>query len=310
MTCRTSIAQGRRSELRVSAAAAAAAPARRRPAAGTRCRGAIGCRCSKMARPLLARAPRAAIARRPVPAEPRRSPCPVARAAGQSARLRSGSGSRWRSRRSISRRTKRGDAVRPRPGGAVRARAVGFRARAAARPLHQVYAEPARDLHRRAWRRGATGRARARRVGASATPGSTCAASASPTAPVIAAVPWFALRRALRPGCSPSRSTPLVANATAMASKPIVTVNLWYDPPSWTSRSSACPGATMQWVFDKRLCAFGATPPGTASHLSLVSSGADAIAGKSRRRADRRSRPRRSTGRCPARGAHGSPTRR
>ena len=55
-----------------------------------------------------------------------------------------------------------------------------------------------------------------------------------------------------------------------MAAKPIVTVNLWYDRPVMSDVFVGLPGRAMQWVFDKRR-AFGEQ----ASHLSLVSSGAD-----------------------------------
>ena len=54
-----------------------------------------------------------------------------------------------------------------------------------------------------------------------------------------------------------------------MESMPIVTVNLWYDRRVMEEPFVGLPGRDMQWVFDKRL-AFGES----ASHLSLVSSGA------------------------------------
>jgi uncharacterized protein with NAD-binding domain and iron-sulfur cluster len=60
-----------------------------------------------------------------------------------------------------------------------------------------------------------------------------------------------------------------------MQSKPIVTVNLWYDRPVMDEPFVGLPGRSMQWVFDKRL-AFGRE----ASHLSLVASGADALVGE------------------------------
>jgi hydroxysqualene dehydroxylase len=60
-----------------------------------------------------------------------------------------------------------------------------------------------------------------------------------------------------------------------MESMPIVTVNLWYDRTVMAEPFAGLPGRTMQWVFDKRLT-FGER----ASHLSLVSSGASAIAGR------------------------------
>jgi hydroxysqualene dehydroxylase len=61
-----------------------------------------------------------------------------------------------------------------------------------------------------------------------------------------------------------------------MESMPIVTVNMWYDRTVMSEPFVGLPGRTMQWVFDKRVT-FGET----ASHLSLVSSGASAIAGRS-----------------------------
>ena len=89
---------------------------------------------------------------------------------------------------------------------------------------------------------------------------------------VIAAVPWFALRTLFGPAPPPALA-PLVGAATAMAAMPIVTVNLWYDRQVMDDLFVGLPGREMQWVFDKRL-AFG----GTASHLSLVSSGAVRLA--------------------------------
>jgi hypothetical protein len=56
---------------------------------------------------------------------------------------------------------------------------------------------------------------------------------------------------------------------------PIVTVNLWYDRPVMEDAFVGLPGRAMQWVFDKRI-AFG----GGVSHLSLVSSGATDLVGR------------------------------
>src|SRR5262249_25417977 len=55
-------------------------------------------------------------------------------------------------------------------------------------------------------------------------------------------------------------------------SKPIVTVNLWYDRVVMEDAFVGLPARQMQWVFDKRR-AFGEN----ASHLSLVASGADSL---------------------------------
>ena len=90
---------------------------------------------------------------------------------------------------------------------------------------------------------------------------------------MIAAVPWVALDALVTGDVAPL--APTLARATAMAAKPIVTVNLWYDRPVMEDEFVGLPGREMQWVFDKRRV-FGET----ASHLSLVASGADALAAR------------------------------
>ena len=86
-----------------------------------------------------------------------------------------------------------------------------------------------------------------------------------------------------------------------MASKPIVTVNLWYDRAVMDDVFVGLPGREMQWVFDKRR-AFGEA----ASHLSLVASGADALVGADNADAGRARRARGRGGAFPARAARGS----
>ena len=89
---------------------------------------------------------------------------------------------------------------------------------------------------------------------------------------VIAAVPWHALGTLVQGDTSPLEA--ILANAASMASRAIVTVNLWYDRAVMQDEFVGLPGRQMQWVFDKRR-AFGES----ASHLSLVASGADALVG-------------------------------
>jgi hydroxysqualene dehydroxylase len=84
---------------------------------------------------------------------------------------------------------------------------------------------------------------------------------------VIAAVPWFALPELFDGDVAPLAATLAAARATEPS--PIVTVNLWLDRPVLERPFLGLPGRTFQWVFDKRLV-FG----DSASHLSLVSSGA------------------------------------
>jgi len=137
-----------------------------------------------------------------------------------------------------------------------------------AKPLHLMYAEPAREFIER---RGGTVR-----TGATArlTIGGTLQVEASgelwnPQA-VIAAVPWFALRDLINP--APAALDPTLLAAGRMASSPIVTVNLWFDRPVLDEPFVGLPGRAMQWVFDTR-AVFG----GDASRLALVSSGASPL---------------------------------
>jgi squalene-associated FAD-dependent desaturase len=139
-----------------------------------------------------------------------------------------------------------------------------------AKPLHEMYAEPARRyLERRGSvvRTGVTASVRIAhdRVAAVETPLEQFVA---PT--TIAAVPWFALPDLFAP--APESLTPLLDAAKRTSASPIVTVNLWFDRPIIDEPFLGLPGRAMQWVFDKRQVFGGAT-----SHLSLVSSGADAI---------------------------------
>ncbi len=174
------------------------------------------------------------------------------------------------------------------------------------RPLHQMYAEPARafitsrggDVRTGALARVVTDGTRVTGVDVR---GERIAATR-----VVAAVPWFGMRTLFAPPVPPPLAR-LVADAGAMGSKPIVTVNLWYDRRVMEEPFVGLPGRAMQWVFDKRLT-FGRE----TSHLSLVASGADALASERtrRRRRSRRQRggrgdPRRA--RRDARPRHGHP---
>src|SRR4029450_1207002 len=69
---------------------------------------------------------------------------------------------------------------------------------------------------------------------------------------------------------------PLLDAARRTAACPIVTVNLWFDRPVLDEPFVGSPGRKMQWVFDKRLVVGDA-----ASHLTLVSSGANDVVGQS-----------------------------
>ena len=140
-------------------------------------------------------------------------------------------------------------------------------------PLHEMYAVPARafiERHGGAVRTNALARVRIEggRVAGVDVRGEPVAAGT-----VVAAVPWFALDTLLTGDTGPM--APILANAAAMTAKPIVTVNLWYDRPVMEDEFVGLPERQMQWVFDKRRV-FGEQ----ASHLSLVSSGAQKVVAK------------------------------
>lgn len=148
-----------------------------------------------------------------------------------------------------------------------------------AAPLDEMYATPARAyLEARGGevRTDALARVTLRGPAAFEIDTRTTAGRATiQAAAVIAAVPWHALRNLLPDPPAPLR--PIVEAAAAMDSKPIVTVNLWYDRVVMDEPFVGLTGRTIQWIFDKRQ-AFGEQ----ASHLSLVVSAAEAVAPLSR----------------------------
>jgi len=140
------------------------------------------------------------------------------------------------------------------------------------RPLHLAYAEPARAYIEA--RGGTVMTGEAARIVVSADGAISVSAGAQTWSPhvVISAVPWFALYSLF--DVIPAALTSTVSAASRMASSPIVTVNLWFDRIVMPDGEPfvGLPGRAMQWAFDKR-AVFGED----ASHLALVSSGADAI---------------------------------
>jgi squalene-associated FAD-dependent desaturase len=91
---------------------------------------------------------------------------------------------------------------------------------------------------------------------------------------VISTVPWHAFHALFDD--PPASLKQIIDNATALASLPIVTVNLWFDRAVMDEPLVGLPARHFQWVFDRRALVGGAM-----SHLSLVSSGAEAIVAKS-----------------------------
>jgi len=160
----------------------------------------------------------------------------------------------------------------------VLAEMFGSDARAAAialpvKPLSEMYAEPARAYIER--RGGVVRTGTAAKIltdpGGTAVTGVEIGNEVIPAARAISAVPWFALPELFHRDLPPLQAA--LDGARRMVSSPIVTVNLWFDRPIVDEPFVGLPGRTMQWVFDKRSI-FG----GGASHLSLVSSGAEVVA--------------------------------
>jgi hydroxysqualene dehydroxylase len=151
------------------------------------------------------------------------------------------------------------------------------------RPLHLMYAEPAREFierHGGEVRTGATAKLVLSADGG-AIAGVRSGTDTWATSRVISSVPWFALADLFDQ--VPAALSGVVERAGRMASSPIVTVNLWFDRRVLDLPFVGLPGRAMQWVFDKRLV-FGRGHGDDASsgdddpeHLSLVSSGAAEI---------------------------------
>jgi squalene-associated FAD-dependent desaturase len=133
------------------------------------------------------------------------------------------------------------------------------------KPLDEMYALPASDYIER--HGGEVRTTSPAKVGC----GSVTVRHETFTAPiVICAVPWFALSEVFID--PPPSLRPTLEAADRTAASPILTVNLWFDRIVTEHVLVGLPGRTMQWVFDKRRV-FGEQ----ASHLSLVSSGADTV---------------------------------
>ena len=138
------------------------------------------------------------------------------------------------------------------------------------RPLHTMYAEPARAYIEGHGGTVLTGAPATVRIEAGRLTGVSSGADRWYPRTVIAAIPWFAIGD-LFEGELASLG-PLLARARAMVSSPIVTVNLWFDRPLFDEPFIGLPGPAMQWAFDKRP-GFG----NGGAYLSLVASGAPSL---------------------------------
>lgn len=167
----------------------------------------------------------------------------------------------------------------------VLAEMFGSDAKAAAialpiRPLHEMYAEPARQYLEARGGEVRTGTPAKVRIDGDRVVGVEAGGELWRMDRVIAAVPWFALSDLF--DVVPQLLVEIVDRAGRMASSPIVTVNLWLDRRVLDEPFVGLPGRAMQWVFDKGdgdgrpSIAGGLLSPNT-SYVSLVSSGATAI---------------------------------
>ena len=148
-------------------------------------------------------------------------------------------------------------------------------------PLDDLYAQPSRAFLERAGSTVTTS-ARARLVfDSDRVVGVRIHDHVKAAAVVICAVPWFAFEDVCEG--APAALKTVIDNAAALGSAPIVTVNLWFDGLKYDDPLLGLPGRTFQWVFDRRRLvghALGERGIGRVegeTHLSLVSSGADAI---------------------------------
>jgi uncharacterized protein with NAD-binding domain and iron-sulfur cluster len=138
------------------------------------------------------------------------------------------------------------------------------------RPLHLMYAEPAREYIESKGGAVRTGAAARVRLADERVADVRAGTDLWSVPRIIVAVPWFALQDTVSGDTAPL--TAILEAAAATRPSPIVTVNLWFDRPIIEEPCVGLPGRQMQWVFDKRAM-FGAE----ASHLSVVSSGAEAV---------------------------------
>ena len=120
------------------------------------------------------------------------------------------------------------------------------------KPLHLMYAEPARRFIEARGGEVRTGALARVVTGEHGVEGVDVRGERIAVQQVVAAVPWFALRT-LFAGAPPASLEQTIAAADRMESKPIVTVNLWYDGTVIEESFVGLPGRVMQWVFDKRM---------------------------------------------------------
>ncbi len=152
-------------------------------------------------------------------------------------------------------------------GGDPRAAAIGL----PTKPLHLMYAEPAREYIERGGGTVRTGTPAKVRIDRHKLDAVEAVGERWTAGAVVSAVPWFAVPDLFDGDFSTLAE--MLTHARLMTSCPIVTVNLWFDRQVIDEPFVGLPGRAMQWLFD---CARGPRG-GDASHVSLVSSGASPI---------------------------------
>jgi squalene-associated FAD-dependent desaturase len=139
------------------------------------------------------------------------------------------------------------------------------------KPLHLVYAEPARTfIEGRGGkvRTASPARIRLHQGGVDAV---TSGSDSWRADAVIAAVPWHAATDLFEGELSPLAA--LLDRARLMRPSPIVTVNLWLDRAVFDEPFVGLPQRRFQWVFNRQVVYGDGSP-----QLSLVASGASALA--------------------------------
>jgi hypothetical protein len=139
------------------------------------------------------------------------------------------------------------------------------------RPLHLAYAEPARTFIEQRGGEVRTGAAATIHMADGAVESVDVGGQPLRPRAVVCAVPWFAMEGVFK-GSVGATLAAVIARAASMTASPIVTVNLWFDRPLLAEPFVGLPGRVMQWVFERRLAVGD-----EASHLSLVSSGAESV---------------------------------
>lgn len=137
-------------------------------------------------------------------------------------------------------------------------------------PLDQMYAEPAREWLRDRGHEVRTNAPARVEIDGGRVRGVRVRDERIEAPVVISTAPWHAFGSLF--DALPPALAGIASNAERLASLPIVTVNLWFDRAVMHDPVVGLPGRTFQWVFDRRAIVGGST-----SHLSLISSGAEAI---------------------------------